>query len=175
MNHGYHFLNSINHCFPKHSFCALEGRIVMRRNKVYLLPILKKKNVTVTELPDEGPMLRKKWEEAFANHLSEREKRAIYLHDRGGACGFLWHVFSYEKRECLTEKEADEAFNKQEKDTCYIYYQDDDDALLIENASAVTANDFFHEYDVYVVDKEFTWTYVRTHETGWFGPYFCKR
>ena len=28
--------------------------------------------------------------------------------------------------------------------------------------------------DIYIVDKEFTWTYVYTHEGFWCGPYFCK-
>lgn len=28
--------------------------------------------------------------------------------------------------------------------------------------------------DVYIVAKDFSWTYVRTHETGWCGPYFCR-
>ena len=27
--------------------------------------------------------------------------------------------------------------------------------------------------DVYIVAKDFSWTYVKTHETGWCGPYFC--
>ncbi|WP_246027621.1 DUF4275 family protein [Lysinibacillus antri] len=25
------------------------------------------------------------------------------------------------------------------------------------------------------VDKGFNWTYVSTHETGWLGPYFCRK
>lgn len=27
--------------------------------------------------------------------------------------------------------------------------------------------------DVYIVAKDFSWTYARTHERGWCGPYFC--
>ncbi|WP_230322433.1 MULTISPECIES: DUF4275 family protein [Bacillus] len=27
-------------------------------------------------------------------------------------------------------------------------------------------------YFWYVVDKGFNWTYVQTHETGWYGSYF---
>ena len=35
--------------------------------------------------------------------------------------------------------------------------------------------DFFADkHDVYLVDKDFTWTYVHTHEEAC-GPYFCKK
>ena len=30
------------------------------------------------------------------------------------------------------------------------------------------------ESDVYIVAKDFSWTYIRTHETGFCGPYFCR-
>ena len=33
--------------------------------------------------------------------------------------------------------------------------------------------DDMDEEDIYVVDKEFTWTYVNTHERSC-GPYFSK-
>ena len=29
--------------------------------------------------------------------------------------------------------------------------------------------------DVYIVAKDFSWTYVRTHEIGLCGPYFCEK
>ena len=89
------------------------------------------------------------------------------------AVAFLWHVFSYEKRKYL--KKSDIAFNKESKQSCYVFYQNSDDAYILENASSLNANDFLNEEDVYVVDKGFNWTYVRTHETGWCGPYFCRK
>lgn len=137
--------------------------------------LLKSKNIHVKEIPKGGPDLRKQWEHHFAGHLSEKEKRAIYLRDRGGCCGFLWHVFSYGKRKCLKGEEANKAFNEAEKRCCYVFYQHSDDAFLLENASALTAADFAGEIDVYVVDQKFAWTYVITHETGWLGPYFSRK
>ncbi|MBN6187787.1 DUF4275 family protein [Aneurinibacillus sp. BA2021] len=53
-----------------------------------------------------------------------------YIFDDNGCCGFLWHIFSYEKKSCFKKEEA---------------------------------------------NKEFNWTYVRTHETEWCGPYFSRR
>lgn len=66
----------------------------------------------------------------------------------------------------LKEEQADIAFNKKLKKSCYIFYQHSDNAFILENVSSINANDFLDEEDVYVVDKEFNWTYVKTHETG---------
>lgn len=134
-----------------------------------LVSSLRSKKVKVTEIDKWGTFLRRRWEDNFANHLSDKEKKSIYLYD------FLWHIFSYEKKNCLKEEQADIAFNKKLKKSCYVFYQHSDDAFILENASSLNVNDFLNEEDVYVVDKGFNWTYVRTHETGWCGPYFCQK
>ncbi|MET0960058.1 MAG: DUF4275 family protein, partial [Psychrobacillus psychrotolerans] len=59
------------------------------------------------------------------------------------------------------------------------FYQNSDYALIIENATFITACDFvqkddYNEGDIFVVDKDFTWTYVNTHETS-LGPYFSRK
>lgn len=140
-----------------------------------IIDILKSKKVKIIEIPKWGVSLRKQWEDSFANHMNPKEKSAIYLHDNNGACGYLWHLFSYEKRDCLKGEEAEQAFNDEKKNSCYIFYQHTDDALILEEAAAFNANDLLGEIDVYVVDKEFNWTYVKTHEVGWCGPYFCRK
>lgn len=140
-----------------------------------LVTLLKKKKVKVIEIPKWGTYLRKQWEDIFVNHLSDKEKKSSYLYDEDGCCGYLWHVFSYEKRKYLKEEQADTAFKKESKQSCYVFYQHLDDAYILEKVSSLTAEDFVNEEDVYVVDKEFNWTYVRTHETGWCGPYFSRK
>ncbi len=136
---------------------------------------LKNKKVKVIEIPKWGTYLRKMWEENFADHMSNEEKKAIYLYDNDGACGYLWHLFSYEKRPCLIGEEADKAFNCEEKKACYVFYQHSDYAMIVEGADMVNASDFMDESDIYITDKEFNWTYVKTHETGWCGPYFSSK
>ncbi|MCM3092839.1 MULTISPECIES: DUF4275 family protein [unclassified Cytobacillus] len=136
---------------------------------------LRSKKVKVKEIPKWGAYLRKQWEDSFADHLSDNDKRSIYFYDEDGFCGYLWHVFSYERRKCLKEEEADIAFNKEVKKYCYIFYQHSDNALILEHASSLTARDFAEQEDIYVVDKEFNWTYAVTHETGWCGPYFSRK
>jgi len=140
-----------------------------------LIELLRSKKIKVIEIPKWGTYLRQKWEENFANHLNKKEKKSIYLHDQGGFCGYLWHLFSYEKKNCLIEEQADKAFNNESKQSCYVFYQHSDDAIILEHATLFTANDLVNEEDVYVVDKGFNWTYVRTHETGWCGPYFSRK
>lgn len=140
-----------------------------------LVSLLRRKKVKVIEIAKWGTYLRKRWEDEFVQHLSEEEKEAIYLHNDGGLCGYLWHVFSYEKRDCLQEDKADLALNREPKGSCFVFYQHSDEAFILENAKVVIASDFLEEEDVYVVDKEFNWTYVRTHETGLCGPYFSRK
>lgn len=137
--------------------------------------ILENKKIKTVEIPKWGTFLRKQWEDNFANHLSLEEKKDIYLYNNSGFCGYLWHLFSYEKKDCLQGQEAEKAFNKELKNSCYIFWQHTEYALIVENADILYANDFEDEDDIYVVDKEFHWTYVNTHETGLCGPYFSRR
>lgn len=76
---------------------------------------LKRKNMKVEELPKKGNYLRNKWVKNFANHLSAREKEDIYLVDGYGFCGYLWHLFSFNKKDCLEGEQAEQAFNNEEK------------------------------------------------------------
>ena len=138
---------------------------------------LKRKNIKVLDIPKWGTYLRKEWENNFANHLNEKEKKAIYLLDDGGFGGYLWHLFSYEKKDCLEGEKAEEAFNNERKNKCYVFFQHSDYALLLENASTFHTDDLIDEIgtDMYIVDKQFRWTFVLTHETGCLGPYFSRK
>lgn len=142
-----------------------------------LVDKLKNKNIKVKEIPKWGTYLQKEWEKNFANHLSDKEKRKIYLFDNGGFGGYLWHLFSYKKKDCLEGEKAEEAFNNEPKNKCYIFFQDSEYALLLENASMFNTDDLTDEtgIDMYIVDKQFRWTFVITHETGWCGPYFSRK
>lgn len=140
---------------------------------------LKIKKVQVREIPGWGPYIRQQWEDSFAEHLSYKEKEEIHLSYNGFAHGYLWHIFSYEKTDCLKEMQANEAFNNISKNICYVFYQNSDYALIIENSTLVTASDFiqkddYNEGDIFVVDKNFTRTYVNTHEKS-LRPYFSRK
>ena len=137
-----------------------------------LVDLLINKKIKVTEIPKWGIYLRNQWENHFANDLSEDVKSAINITDN---YGYLWHLFSFEKKECLVEEHAEEAFNKEPKSTCFVFYQHSNYALILDDSSSITAADLQNEQDIYIVDKDFNWTYVKTHETGCFGPYFSRK
>ncbi|MGV2941893.1 DUF4275 family protein [Mesobacillus sp. LC4] len=140
---------------------------------------LKSKKIQISKTEDFGYDVRQKWEAEFASHLSPKEKRQIFLHDKGGASGFLWHLFSYEKRKCEKEEEAELAFDKQYKDTCLIFFQHSDEVWKVNDSSDLRATELLMtdgEYaDLYIVDLDFNWTFVVTHEQGWIGPFFCRK
>ncbi|OME88975.1 DUF4275 family protein [Paenibacillus sp. FSL F4-0100] len=69
--------------------------------------------------------------------------------------------------------EARNAFNTENKDELYVMYQNSPSVLLYSNAKAIVAEDFDSQQDIYIFDKNFTWTYVNTHE-DMCGPYFYK-
>lgn len=52
--------------------------------------------------------------------------------------------------------------------------EDHDLALFIADAGRLTACLFESEQDIYIVDRNFDWTFVKTHES-YCGPYFCSK
>ncbi|MDQ0271681.1 DUF4275 family protein [Cytobacillus purgationiresistens] len=140
-----------------------------------LIDKLQQKKMKIQEIPKWGYYLRKQWELHYVHHLSTEEKEAIYLFNERYASGFLWHVFSYEKRDHLKEEKAVAAFNQQIKGSCYLFYQHSDDAMILQSANRMKAEDILEEEDIYIVDKDFKWTYVKTHEAGYYGPYFSRK
>ena len=140
---------------------------------IHLFDLLKSKNIKVTEIPYWGIYFRNRWEERFVFHLSQLQKEEIHLYGNRYFCGYLWHVFSYDRRPHLYAHEAIQAFNEVKKAKCYIFYQHSADVILVEQADVLEAANFTEEDDVYIVDEAFTWTFVVTHERD-YGPYFCK-
>ena len=122
--------------------------------------------------------IRNKWIEIFAGNLTERERKEISMDNH------LWYGFNSEKKDYLEGEDAVEAFNNLRKKGYYVFFDYDiytyEDFFGYENKvfevfgwNKMKAEDFSCD-DIYIVDKEFTWTYVYTHEGFWYGPYFCK-
>lgn len=133
-----------------------------------ILEKLKDRGALIQAFSDKGKLLRVMWETMFLNDMSKSQKNSIYLSN------YLWHVFSYEKLDCLEREEAIKSFNRIKKHECYIFYQRNDNSLALRNAQNIKAEDFNEEYDIYIVDRDFTWTYIHTHEYEC-GPYFYKK
>ncbi|AWD67618.1 DUF4275 family protein [Priestia aryabhattai] len=133
---------------------------------------LKKKGMFVKKLPNQGELFRKQWEHEFADALSASQKKKIYMDE------FLWHAFSYEKLPCLQGEQAVQAFEQQAKYDCYLFFEHEEEVLKLSKCRQLTNADLsgntnMYLEDLYVVDKDFTWTYVITHESSC-GPYFYR-
>lgn len=121
-----------------------------------------------------GNYLRGRWRDCFAEHLSLEDQKEIWMDD------FLWHLCSWKKVECLEKEEAITAFLNQTKQKCTIFYQFIDEAYLLENADSLSINELpYKEHDMYyndmyVMDWNYRWTFIMTHESEC-GPYFIHR
>ena len=114
------------------------------------------------------------WLDAFARDVDKAFLEAHVTSE----CNFLWHIFSYERVACLEEDEARVAFDRIEYEKA-IRFEDGFGGRIsgICETGKITAGslDALAGWDVYIVEEDFTWTYVKTHENGWCGPYFCIR
>ena len=126
----------------------------------------------------------------FENELAGRWLQAFGI-DRGVEPGvlyehvyapgnLLWHVFSWGGPPYLEGDEARRAFDALNYDTAHIFrdgYRREKGFDISEAGvtAKISSADLDKEQgDVYVTDKDFRWTYVRTHEDDLCGPYFCQ-
>ena len=118
--------------------------------------------------------LMKKWLSAFGKNV---DKGLMEEHVTSYG-NLLWHLFTWGEVACLQGEEARKAFDDLQYEEAIRFY--DGYASHIEKVSTIgkvsaKAVDKDRGSDVYIVAKDFSWTYVRTHEIGICGPYFCQR
>lgn len=113
-----------------------------------------------------------KWIDTFGASVSSKDLKK-YVISNGN---YLWHVFSWElipKSRYLDGKAAKEAYDRIDKcDAIYIDWFEDDTINNITR-DLNCAKDLDRFVEVYVVGKDFEWTYIKTHEDVC-GPYFMK-
>ncbi len=130
-----------------------------------------KKSVKYTELSDEA--LMEKWLSTFGKSV-DKNMMEEHVTSYGN---LLWHLFTWGEVPCLKGDDARNAFDELQYEEAIRFY--DGYAGHIEKVSVIEkitakAVDKDRAGDVYIVAKDFSWTYVRTHEEGCCGPYFCK-
>ena len=116
--------------------------------------------------------LMKKWLSIFGKNV---DKGLIEEHVTSYG-NLLWHLFTWGEVPCLKGEDAKKAFDELQYEEAIRFY--DGYASHIEKVSTIgkisaKAVEKDRESDVYIVAKDFSWTYVRTHETG-LGPYLCR-
>ena len=97
----------------------------------------------------------------------------------------LWHVFSFEEGKAIEGDEAQLAFDNTDKKSAIIYFDDVDTAFTADNIGDLNSTEIeqmcadddidMGNIDIVITADDFSWTYCRTHEMGWFGPYFYKK
>ncbi len=109
----------------------------------------------------------RRWFQAFAPAVKP-EQVCRYIRSKClSSC--MWAELS--SSHCLEGAEARRVFDAQEYARAIVFKEGFDCA---GKTCKVTAAELDQEDgDLYVVDENFRWTYVHTHEDGWCGPYFC--
>ena len=118
--------------------------------------------------PETLHQLKVRWVDAFAIDADDAELGRRVLAENN----YLWHLFSWELRECL---KGEEAIASVPQEDCYLFYCEypPEGEPLVRAVTAEEIAALPADLDWYLVDKDFTWTYVHTHEADC-GPYFCR-
>ena len=133
--------------------------------------------LVATMVPWEEPFpatikdLRERWLDTFAADVSEEDLGKYVL--AGGS--YLWNIFSEKLVPCLEGDEAQKALAELPDTDCHRFYKEypPQDQPRIKAISMAEVSSLPDDLDWYLVDKDFTWTYIHTHEENC-GPYFCK-
>ncbi|MBE6917034.1 MAG: DUF4275 family protein [Ruminococcaceae bacterium] len=113
-----------------------------------------------------------KWIETFAADIPEQDIQK-YVKSTGN---LIWHIFSWELldegRYFIGEK-AKAAYDQIDKEgaICIAWFEDEHTKDIVADLNIAAALDDFVE--IYVVGKNFEWTYIKTHESMC-GPYFMS-
>ena len=129
------------------------------------------KFVKYNEMSEEE--LIKKWLKVFGRNV---DKKLLDEHVTSYG-NLLWHLFTWGEVPCLRGEDAKRAFDKLEYEEAirfYDGYANHIEKVCVINKVSAKSVDKDKASDVYIVAKDFSWTYVRTHEEGVCGPYFCR-
>ena len=116
---------------------------------------------------------QKQWLKHFATNITQ-EQFKLHVKDK-----FIWHVFSWKLINCeklLTGETARQAYNDEDKSHCIFCdlfgsIGVTDQFLSIYDTAEKIDNEFS---EFYVVAKDYSWTYIKTHENNTCGPYFFR-
>ena len=113
------------------------------------------------------------WLRHFAHGINKNQYEK-YVKDQ-----YIWHVFSWELIKpdgLLTGDAARRAYNQAMKTDCIFcdMYNNDGvtDKLSPQYDTAEKIDENMSEF--YVVAKDYSWTYIKTHECDLCGPYFLR-
>lgn len=113
------------------------------------------------------------WLRHFAKDIDKKKLQKSYVDQ------YIWHIFSFrllKKGSFLEGDAARHAYDSIDKSDCIfcdMFGQNGvTDNALDEYATAASIDSNVTE--LYVVAKDYSWTYIKTHECDLCGPYFMK-
>lgn len=114
------------------------------------------------------------WLRHFASELSKGQYEQYVEHQ------FIWHVFSWnliETDALLVGEAARQAFNQIAKTDCICCDMYNNGGVTDKLSPCYdTAEKIDAELtEFYIVAKDYSWTYIKTHEGDLCGPYFLKK
>lgn len=120
-----------------------------------------------------------KWKSVFAGEVP---REIVEQRIDGRGC-YLWHAFSWGNAPCVERGAADAAFDAADKDGAFIAEEyafhgggKNIEYFFRKCPLGLKSADLADMAEVFVVGRNFRWTYVVTHETGCgLGPYFAER
>lgn len=117
---------------------------------------------------------KKEWLFHFASNIPKKE-----LHNKVIKTGnYIWHIFSWgliAETDYSSGAKAKLDFDNSDKSAAwYVTPFEDENLVQILPSNLSTASRLDEETEVYVVAKDFSWTYIKTHEVMC-GPYFYKK
>ena len=119
----------------------------------------------------ENHELVEKWLAAFGKDVDKE-----LINDHVTSYGnHLWHLFTWGNVPCISGDEARKIFDElvyTEAIRFYDGYSNHIDKITVIEKISANRVDKDKGSDVYIVAKDFSWTYVRTHEDN-LGPYLC--
>ncbi len=114
------------------------------------------------------------WLRNFAQDLT-KDQLEKYVKNQ-----YIWHVFSYNlitPPELLTGDSARQTYNEMPKTDCIFCDMYNNcgvtDKLSDQYDTAEKIDVGLTEF--YVVAKDYSWTYIKTHEGNSYGPYFLRK
>ena len=119
---------------------------------------------------DHGELIEQ-WISVFGKDVDKK-----LIEDRVTASyNHLWHLFTWGEVPCLSGDEARRTFDALDYKRAIRFYGGYSNRIeqvsVVDKLSAKKV-DKDKGSDVYIVATDFSWTYVRTHETD-LGPYLC--
>ena len=114
------------------------------------------------------------WLRHFAKGVA-KEQIERYVKDQ-----YIWHIFSWElikTDSLLIGDQARQAFDQVSKDNCICCDMFGSNGVTDRlSAQYDTANKIDENLmEFYVVAKDYSWTYIKTHEGDGCGPYFMPK